>query len=189
MMLDQRTGSQDCHWRQGWRVAIPCVALLSVLSLFVYSPSAARGGIAASAQTTVTPTADGNFQYDYTITNTSDTEGPNLIVWGMPFFDSAANSFVGGDSAIVAPAGWTFLFAELTPSDPASQELWSYVAADDPKNASYGAPGSAFDNPPDALVFFIDPFASPLASITPGQSLGGFSYISQFAGTDRKSVV
>src|SRR5262245_49142363 len=170
MNLIRRAGHRDCHCTQASKLA-----LLSLLSFFVCFPCSAQGGIAASAATTVTPTSDGNYQYDYTITNTStpvDTS-PSLIIWAIPFFDNADNSFIGGEAGITAPTGWTSLFTPLTPSDPTSDALWSYLAADDPKNATYGAPGSAFENPPYALVFFIDPLAQPLASIAPGTSLGG----------------
>lgn len=164
--------------KTGWlhsRAFLVCAALAIGPAM---ERRAAAEVIAASAATVVTPVA-GGFEYSYTITNTSEAGGPGLIAWAMPFFDDAAGSFVG---EISAPAGWGVLFTALTPSTT-DDEIWDYLAADDPKNDSYGAPGSAFDNPPYALLFFADPFAST-PGIAPGASLGGFSYVSPFEGVN-----
>lgn len=141
--------------------------------------------VSASAATEVTP-VEGGFRYSYTITNTSLVgEGPGLLAWGMPFFDDAASSFVDGEASVFAPDGWTWLFTPLTSTSDDS--LWGYVAADDPKNDTYGAPGSAFDDPPYALVFYADfptEEGQTLQVIEPGGSLGGFGYVSPFDGVN-----
>lgn len=146
------------------------------LGILHSGPALAEVIPASSVSTVLTP-AGSDFEYSYTITNTTDVGGAGLLTWAMPFFDDADSSFTGGESSIVTPEGWSSLF---TPVDPATPDdgLWDYVAADDPKNDTYGAPGSAFAEAPYALVFFgIEP-------ILPGESLAGFGYTSPFTGTN-----
>jgi hypothetical protein len=105
----------------------------------------------------------------------------------MPFFDDAETSFVDGVDSIFAPEGWDFVFSPLTAPEPGDPS-WGYLAADDDKNDTYGAPGSAFESPPYALVFFtlniIDSEFTDDDRIHSGNSLGGFSYVSPFGGTN-----
>lgn len=158
------------------------IGLIAGLSALADAGLARAEFIGSSAATVVTPAEGGGFEYRYTITNTSTEGGPSLLTWGMPFFDNAAASFVNGEASIFAPAGWTWIFTELTPST--SNDLWGYVAADDPKNDTYGAPGSAFDNPPYALVFLVDIFNGNTTGILPGGSLGDFGYVSPYSGVN-----
>jgi hypothetical protein len=145
-------------------------------------PTVRADFVGASSVTTVTP-VDGGFQYNYAITNTSPLGGPSLLTWALPFFNDAATSFVGGESSIFAPDGWTWLFTPV--SSPTSSD-WGYLAADDPKSATYAAPGTAFENPPYALVFLVDlgsiSLGEPSQAIAPGAAFGGFGFISPFEG-------
>ena len=105
------------------------------------------------------------------------------MTWAMPFFDDAETSFTDGESSIFAPPGWTSLFTAVDPALP-DDELWGYVAADDPKNDTYGAPGTAFESAPYALVFLPELLNPDFAPVLPGESLGGFGYTSPFTGTN-----
>ncbi|MEO2032172.1 MAG: PEP-CTERM sorting domain-containing protein [Planctomycetaceae bacterium] len=159
------------------------IGTIAFLTLGILQSGAALAEVipASSAATVVTPVGD-DFEYSYTITNISETGGPNLILWSMPFFDDADSSFTAGESSIFTPEGWGHFFL---PVDPAMPSDWSYLAADDPKNDTYGAPGTAFEAPPFALAFgpdLNDPFA--FQPILPGESLGGFGYTSPFTGTN-----
>lgn len=154
-------------------------ALIAGFSNVLLQAEAHAEFVGSSGATQVTQLESGGFQYQYTITNTSDSA--LLTGWAIPFFDDAATSFVGGESSIFAPTGWSWTFTALTPDT--TNTAWGYVAADDPKNATYGAPGTAFDNPPYALAFFPD-FNNiedlSQTAILPGASLGGFGYVSPY---------
>lgn len=168
------------HPQSQWsRSCFRLAALISGLSSVLAGTAARAEFVGSSGATQVTQLESGGYQYQYTITNTSDTA--LLSGWAIPFFDDAATSFVGGESSIFAPAGWSWTFTALTPDN--TNTAWGYVAADDPKNATYGAPGTAFDNPPYALAFFPD-FTNiddlSLTAILPGASLGGFGYVSPY---------
>jgi hypothetical protein len=159
--------------------------LVLALPGLMLTDTAHAGFIGASASSSVTLLGDGNFAYQYTITNTSEAGEPNLSAWVLPFFDDEATTFV--EDSIFAPAGWTWLFTAV--SGPGDLSDWEYLATDDPKNATYGAPGSAFENPPYALVFLPDLVGILLGEvdynpIAPETSLSGFGYVSPFGGTN-----
>lgn len=147
--------------------------------LLILAPHSAQAVfVGASSATQTTDLGGGNTEYRYTITNTSNSGGPNMLEWAIPFFDDAATSFVGGESSIFAPPGWDHLFTALTPAAPGDTS-WDYVAADDPKNDTYGAPGTAFDNPPYALVFYTFSDFVPA-----GDSRGDFGFVSSYSGAN-----
>ena len=117
--------------------------------------------------------------YAYTIVNMTTDEiemGESVTGFSLPFFDPFSTSIVS--SSITVPTDWLFEFVATTAGK------WGYDPASDPFANTYGAPASAFINPPFVGRFFTDgPGVGPYAT------LPGFSYLSQFGAYNGPTVV
>ena len=165
------------------------VAVLTLVGLFLAGTQQEAGavatfvGVGGSVEIVgvVTPEAS-NFRYSYSIENhlgAIGTENGDDAVSGfsLPFFDPFSTSIVS--SSITVPnAAWFFEFVA------ANADNWGYDPNNDPNANTYGAPASAFINPPFVLRFFTstDP-------VFPYVTLPGFSYLSQFSPYNGPTVV
>ena len=137
----------------------------------------------------VTDIGGGEFEYSYTVTNTSDgslvpdggigVAGPDDTVINrllIPFFDLESVAIVNG--SVQFPLGWTATF-----SDPAGT-IWDYNPLTDPDQLNYEVSASVFVDPPFVLDFFT--VSNP---VQPDASLDGFSFRSLFGATNGPVVI
>ena len=143
----------------------------------------------------------GTFLYEFTLFNTSDVEiGPDIVDFELPLFSL---DDIDVDS-ILSPDGWTheILVGKDDTSDfynnpegPYGDYQWNYDADTDPlldlnqggNPDLYGDNPQVFENPPLIIHWYSeaedigDGFFLPLEPISPGDSLSGFSFESEFS--------
>ena len=154
------------------------VAVLTLVGLFLAGTRQEAGALAIGSveiRGEVTPET-GAFRYSYSIFNLTGAPGDLVFGFSLPFFDPFSTSIVS--STITVPIGW---FSEFV---PANADNWGYDPINDLSADTYGAPASAFINPPFVLRFFTstDP-------VFPYVTLPGFSYLSQFSPYNGPTVV
>jgi len=146
-------------------------------------------GYSSRVDATITPSG-AQFMYAFEVFNTSGGGGevgtaqffgtPVIMDWELPLFslsDLDVNS-------IVSPLGWQH---EIVSPHTAPPSFWNYVAADDPlldpgqggDPNLYGPNPHVFENPPFVLHWFTDD--PETYGIFPGNSLGGFGFLSDFS--------
>lgn len=137
--------------------------------------------------------------YEFEVFNTSPVltgggygrECDEIVNWELPLFDIGDLDM----ASISSPSGWNF---ELLPPDGTSNyyntsnspyhfSKWNWTATNDlllqEDPNLYGSNPQVFENPPLVLHWYnpADSNRLPTNSIRPGGSLGGFSFLSNFA--------
>ena len=170
--------------------------LLSIL--FTYSAFAQpTSGFSQDSEVhSLVTNPNGTYSYAYTVFNKSDgptrngggiisgQDGPmivtNVIVdWELPFLDDAQIT------DIIAPTGWTWTIEEI--GVPNIATLWDGVAAWQTPGDPFYVSGSIFNTVTKVLHWYVeDPVFEVVLdeAIFPGESLGGFGFISPYSETD-----
>ena len=140
----------------------------------------------------------GPFLYEFEVFNTSDffpsgsgsalalgrvaggTGIPLIVDWELPLF--AASDI--DQSSITSPNDWQVQL--VGPDDivpPNFDPAWTYDSSTDPlaQNGDYGPNPEVFEDPPLELHWLTGDGKSLGSPIFPGDSLGGFSFLSDFA--------
>ena len=174
----------DVARKAGVRAAVVPLALAAAAA-----PSDANAQIRQSrVDASVSAIGGGEFQYDFTLNNTSTGyNGDVLVDWELPFF--AMTDIVAG--SITTPSGWEAEIVTTTsvttyfnnPAGPYGDYGWDYDPADDPTAGNY--PTAPFLAPPFILHFYTvlaseGDTTFPARGLFEGQSLDGFSFRSAY---------
>ncbi len=178
-------------------------ALAAILALGLVSAQPATAGTAGgwTRSSTVTDSvvdnADGTWTYNYTVNNTSKSDGgpdrePFIVDWELPWFGDA------GITNIMSPSGWNYSIETIGVAN--SSTGWEGVAAwQTPGDPFYAGAGSPFTTVTEVLHWYSNCWVdgresariasaaaivsceSPLQdAIMPEGSLSGFSFLADF---------